>query len=66
MEVFLRIRNELLATHPGRFAEDLIDELNAVLIHGYPMPDFWSSPMSDFRGHVNFKRYFDLLFRSGH
>lgn len=43
--------------------EDLIDELEAILIGDYPMPDFWTSNLEDFKSHINFKDDFDCLDR---
>src|ERR1700730_1888409 len=54
MTSFNNLKTEVLGETDDRFIEDLIDELNAILIHYYPMPDFWTSTIDDFRLHVNF------------
>ena len=61
MNSFYKLKEEILNETNNPFIEDLIDELNAILIHYYPMPDFWNSTIYEFRSHVNFERYFNLL-----
>ncbi len=55
---FYELRVSVLDETDNRFIEDLVDELNAILIRDYPMPDFWSSTILDFKTHVNFKKHF--------
>jgi|SRR6266481_6391306 len=66
MTSFYSLKEEVLGAASDPFVEDLIDELNAILIHYYPMPDFWTSTIDDFKLHVNFERYFKLLDKESH
>jgi hypothetical protein len=58
---YMEVRNEILVPGVHPFIEDLSDELLAILIGSYPMPDFWTSSLDDFRSHKSFKKYFDIL-----
>lgn len=47
----------LLEVERTALHEDLILELDAILIHRYPMYDFWTSSFDYFASHINFKKY---------
>ena len=58
---FLKIREVILNNNGDPLTEDLTDELWAVLIKSYPMPNFWTASLEDFKQHDNFKPYFQML-----
>ena len=37
--------------------QDFIDEIEAILIQYYPMPNFWECSLDDFKNHPNFINY---------
>lgn len=57
---YLKARDEALKNTNNRYIEEVSDELWAVLINAYPMPDFWNSTLKDFKEHINFKKYFEM------
>lgn len=59
---FYEIKNFINDTRQiSTFQEDLLDELEAILIANYPMPDFWTSSIEDFKHHKGFMDDFDAL-----
>lgn len=61
IQEFMQAREIINEHNESMYKNDIMDELNAVLITYYPMPDFWKSTIDDFRKHSNFKKYFDKL-----
>lgn len=57
---FLKVREQILQKIVDDKIEDFIDDINAILIRYYPMPDFWTSTVEDFKNHPNFK---DIWYR---
>lgn len=58
LEVFIEARNLVLGMTDDRYIEDISDELLAVIITYYPMPDFWNSDLDTFKKHPSFKESF--------
>ena len=58
---YKKIRSGIIASNNSIEVEDLSDELWAILIQAYPMPNFWESTLEDFKVHNNFKKYFQLI-----
>jgi len=59
--LYEELRLELSDLALDNITEDLSDEFCAILTRGYPMPDFWSENLEDFKKHPNFSRYFNKV-----
>jgi hypothetical protein len=59
---FYTVKNSIYKTHQVTLIqEDLLDEMEAILIDYYPMPDFWTSNIEDFKQHKSFSEDFETL-----
>lgn len=58
LDAYIEARNLALGMTDDRYTEDISDELWAVIITYYPMPDFWNSDLEDFKKHSSFKQHF--------
>lgn len=45
----------------GDIVHDLSDELTAILIRWYPMPDFWTEDIDAFKKYRGFSEYFEMI-----
>lgn len=53
------LRVEITSMGLDDIIEDLADEISAILIRWYPMPDFWIEDIEAFKKHKGFKEYFE-------
>jgi len=58
LEDFLNTKKLILETNDSIVCEDFLDELEAIIVKAYPMPDFWNDQLDDFVHHINFENMF--------
>lgn len=52
---YVEVRNGVVEEKKDRLTEEISDELWAILINAYPMPDFWICTLDDFKSHPSFR-----------
>jgi len=58
-DYFIETKGKILKVNPDPFNEEILDEMEAIIIKAYPMPDFWEATLDDFKKHNNFQDVFE-------